>query len=635
MIGLGRPARAAVALCALLAGPLPGEPPPAVDLGLLFADDTAWRAGADHLEAAIAEVERRSSSEWTLPADLLAALRAKDEVHRLAAQVDGWLDLRAAFDHADPGVPALRPRMGEIARRWEESALPAFDARVAALSPARLAEWARAEPTLAPYLWQLGAAARAAPRPLSDRERELLAEVDAERRTARRIHAALAGPGAPEVGIDRRAGGTLRITPALARNLAAEIADPEDRRRALAAWREALGRQSAAYAALLAGVVGREAYDARVRGFASPLAAALGDEGVGEAIVDSELAAARAAGPAVGRIHRARQRLLGLARYGAADARVPLAGLRTDWTWSEARAALCAAAGSLGPEVGEVTARAFAEGWIDAADRPRKRPSGFSTYVYGEHPYASVVFRGTTPDLFRLAHEVGHAVHHFLAFRAQPYAVARPSILASEATAALFELALARELGAREGGPAAAAALADFEFQTAQRSFVATTLDADFERAAHAAGPDLDAGALGELYRERLTEFHGGALELEPSDDFAWIETPHFVTTPFYMPRYGLAFAAALALDERLRADDPTARAAAQSAIAELLRAGASAAPVELLARAGADLRSPALFAAVARHLEDLAARLEAAASAAAPSALPSPLRPASEAPRR
>jgi len=605
--------------CAVaLAASLQAEAPPAIDLRRLLADAEAWRAAADRLAVAIDEVAARSAHDWREPAELLAALRAKDEVHRLAALVDGYLDLRAAFDHSDAELAALRPRMAELAARWDDGARVAFDARVAALGAERRRHWEAAEPALAPYGWQLAAAERASPRPLDRRERELIAQVDVERRGARQLHAAFSGPESPEVEVELATGARLRVTPALARNLAAEVAEADDRRRALAGWRGALGRRAGSYASLLAAVVRREAFDARVRGFASPLAAALVDEGVTEGAVERELAAGRAVGAAVARAHHARRRLLGLPRYGTADARVPVAGLRTDWTWEETRQTLITASEALGPDVRAVVERAFAEGWIDAAERPRKRPSGFSTYVYGDRPYASVVFRGTTPDLFRLAHEVGHTVHHFLAFEARPYTVARPSILTSEATASLFEVALSRLLGERATGADSGAAIADFEFQTIQRIFVATVLDADFERAVHAGEGELDAAALGELYRDRLVAFHGGALELEESDGFAWIETPHFVTTPFYMPRYGLAFAAALALDERLRHGDPAQRAAAQASLVELLRAGASDSPLRLLARAGADLERAGAFNAVGHRLDEVAARLESAAALAA-----------------
>jgi len=593
-------------LLVLLAGALDAAEPPRVDLTELFADRAAWAQAAAELEAAITRFASLRESEWRDADALLEALAAKDEVHRRAAVVDGYLGLRQALDRDDAEAAALRPRMDELSALWERSSAW-FDERLRATPGAKLKSWRAERPELAVYGWLLERARAEAPRPPSARERELLALAEEERRTLREVYSALAVREAPRVSVELAAGGRLEITPAGARNFGAELADPRDRRAAQRAWLEALGERSATYAALLGGVVRREAFEARQLGWPSPLAARLADERIPPAAVDALLAAAGAAGPAVGRYHAARRARLGLERYGTRDVRVPIGGARADWSWDEARGALLEAAAPLGEEYLAYLRRAFEEGWIDAVERPGKNPFGFSTFVYGDHPYASVVFRGATVDLFRLAHELGHAVHHQIAYERRPFAVARPSTLVGEAVAAVHELLLARHLAA---DAAQAATVADLEGQTILRLFVATALDADFERAAHEGGAELGAARLGELYVERLRDFHGGALDLEPWDRFGWMETPHFLRDPFYMPRYGLAFAAGAAIVEQLESSEPGRGEAARHRFFELLAAGAEAAPIELLARAGADLERPESIAAIARRLERIAAEL-------------------------
>ena len=325
------------------------------------------------------------------------------------------------------------------------------------------------------------------------------------------------------------------------------------------------------------------------------------------------LEAARAAGPAVARWHRARKRLLGLERYGVADVRVPLGAPRTSLPWSVARGELKTALEPLGPEWNALLRNAFDNGWIDAVERPRKSPVGFSTFVYGTHPFVSIAYRGTPTDVLRLAHELGHAVHHQLAFESQPFGPSRPSVLVAETAAAVDELLLARRMTAAATTPAERLAALDFEAQLIHRSFVDTALDADFEVAVHAAPPGLTAARLAELYRERLVAFHSGALDLEPDDGEGWLEVPHFYTAPFTMARYPLSFAAAARLVEGLTDPDPARATAARGRYLTLLRAGGSRAPLDLLAEAGADLRNSDTVAAVPRRLDALAAALEAA----------------------
>ncbi len=586
---------------------------PEADLSSIFPDWKAWEGGADELEAAVARFEALGARSLDSPADLLTALRAEDDVRRGAARVDGYLSLCLALDSTDAGALAHRGRMAAIGARWDRSASIWFEPRLLDLGAGKIAAWLAAEEHLAPYRWRLERVFRASPKTLSPRDLELLAGVDRDRASAADVFRALNVTEAPRIHVDLPSGGSLEVGPALARNLADEVADPADRRAVHAAWLKALAEHAATRAALLAGIVGREGFDARERGFADALEASFAGEGVPAATVRSMLEAARAAGPAVARWNRARKRRLGLDRYGVADVRVPLGMPRTSLPWSVARGELEAALEPLGPDWSALLRNAFDDGWIDAVERPRKSPVGFSTFVYGTHPFVSIAYRGTPTDVLRLAHELGHAIHHQLAFETQPFGPSRPSVLVAETAAAVDELLLARRRAEDARSPAERIAALDFEAQLIHRSFVDTALDADFEVAVHSEPPGLTAARLAELYGERLVAFHGDALDLEPDDGEGWLEVPHFYTAPFTMARYPLSFAAAARLVEGLTDPDPARASAARGRYLALLRAGGSRAPLDLLAEAGADLRNPDTVAAVPRRLAALAAALEAA----------------------
>ncbi len=593
-----------------MAGP-PTEAPPEANLAAIYPDWAAWERGADELAAAVERFASLRDTEWRSPADLLGALRAKDEVHRRAAAVDGYLGLRLALDRSDSEALAHRPRMSAIAERWEGGASVWFAPRLQALGRDRLEAWIGATPALAPYRWLLRRATAGTPRPLTERELELLSLVDLERSSAEEVYAALNVTEAPRIQVELPSGRRLDLGPALARNLAAEIADSADRHAAHRAWLEALAAHASTNAALLAGIIRRERFAATQRGFPNPLTASFAEEGVAASVVTGMLAAARRGAPAVAHWHAARRARLAIARYGVADIRAPLPGMRSTVSWAEARDDLLSALAPLGPEVLSVARRAFDERWMDAVERPRKEVVGFSTFVYGEHPYLSIVFRGTPTDTTRLAHELGHVVHHQIAFASQPFAVARPSVLVGETVAAVNELLLARRLSARARTAAEQVATLDFEAQLVHRNFVDTALDADFEIAAHGEPGEPGAKRLADLFRERLIAFHGGALELEERDGDGWLEVPHFFNARFTMGRYGLSFAAAARLLEGLLDPDAGRAAQARARYLALLRAGGSEAPLDLLKSAGADLEDPETVAAVPRRLEALARGIE------------------------
>ncbi len=608
--------RAALLVALLSAGAAVGSQPPeagtpSADLGPVFASWPAWEAGAEDLDRAITRCNAETTA-WNRPEDLLRALRAKDDVHRLAAEVDGYLHLRLAWEPTNADALAHRPRMQKLGERWEGDVSIRFRDALRALGAARIEAWLAAEPALGPYRFLLRQVGVEPPRRLPGEEERVFAQLTAEREATRRIHSALNFVEGPVAEVRLAAGTTLEITPAVARNLSLEIADPADRRAARAAWLEALGKRAATNAALLESVVRRERFASREQGFASPLQASFAQEGVGDASVRQTLDETRAAGKTVARWHAVRRSRLGIDGYGTGDIRAPLPGLPGGLSWLQAREIVLTSAAPLGPQVVAVLERAFAENWIDAVERPGKSPVGFSTFVYGDRPFVSLVYRGSVLDLLRLAHELGHAVHHRLAFEAQPFAAARPSVLVGEVVAAVHEGLVVRHLAARAGSASERRAVLDFEAQLIHRSFIATALDADFELAAHGEDAEFSPPALAALYRARLEAFHGGALRLDANDGNGWMEAPHFFSAPFTMARYPLSFAASARLAEALTDSDPARAEAAQARYLALLRAGGSEAPLALLAAAGADLGDPETARAVPRRLDAIAAALEA-----------------------
>ncbi|HZI64754.1 MAG TPA: hypothetical protein VFE44_08235, partial [Thermoanaerobaculia bacterium] len=164
------------------------ERPPEANLAAVFPDWPAWQRAAAELGEAIDRFAALRSSPWAGPEDLLAALRAKDEVHRLAARVDGYLGLRLALDRADAEALSRRPTMDRLTAAWDGDASAWFEPRLRTLGAERIESWLAADSRLRPYRWMLRRAARPAPRELAVAEKALAGEIDAERENARRVH---------------------------------------------------------------------------------------------------------------------------------------------------------------------------------------------------------------------------------------------------------------------------------------------------------------------------------------------------------------------------------------------------------------------------------------------------------------
>ncbi|WKA55812.1 M3 family oligoendopeptidase [Planococcus shixiaomingii] len=67
-----------------------------------------------------------------------------------------------------------------------------------------------------------------------------------------------------------------------------------------------------------------------------------------------------------------------------------------------------------GPELAEFAELAFEKGWIEAEDRPNKRPGGFCTGLpLTEESRIFMTYSGSMSNVATLAHELGHAFHSY------------------------------------------------------------------------------------------------------------------------------------------------------------------------------------------------------------------------------
>ena len=68
--------------------------------------------------------------------------------------------------------------------------------------------------------------------------------------------------------------------------------------------------------------------------------------------------------------------------------------------------------GKFGPELEKFSRKAFEDEWIEAEDRPNKRPGGFCTGMpLSEQSRIFMTYSGTMSNVATLAHELGHAFH--------------------------------------------------------------------------------------------------------------------------------------------------------------------------------------------------------------------------------
>ncbi|HEX7055769.1 MAG TPA: M3 family oligoendopeptidase [Bacilli bacterium] len=94
------------------------------------------------------------------------------------------------------------------------------------------------------------------------------------------------------------------------------------------------------------------------------------------------------------------------------DVDAPVFSVQESVTFDEAAELIITQFGKFSPRMAEFAKMAFAERWIEAEDRPGKRPGGFCTsFPLKRQSRIFMTFAGTKDNVATLAHELGHAFH--------------------------------------------------------------------------------------------------------------------------------------------------------------------------------------------------------------------------------
>lgn len=107
--------------------------------------------------------------------------------------------------------------------------------------------------------------------------------------------------------------------------------------------------------------------------------------------------------------------LFGMDKLGWQDVDAPVTledAKPTRFTYDEACEFVITNFASFGPKLSRFAKHALESRWVEAEDRPNKRPGGYCTSLPEfEEPRIFMTFSGTPADTSTLAHELGHAFH--------------------------------------------------------------------------------------------------------------------------------------------------------------------------------------------------------------------------------
>ncbi len=361
----------------------------------------------------------------------------------------------------------------------------------------------------------------------------------------------------------------------------------------------------------LAAGIKQDVMKGRVRRYDSSLEAALFPDNIPLAVFHNLIDVFKRNLPTWHRYWRLRRKVLGVETLHEWDIKAPLTHGKVSVPYAQAVDWICEGMAPLGEQYVTVLRRGcLQERWVDIYPNKGKRLGAFSYGGPGTHPFIMMSYNDDLFSASTLAHELGHSLHSYLSWQTQPLIYARYTLFAAE-VASNFNQAMVRDHLLRTQPDR------DFQIGVIEEAmsnfhryfFIMPTL-ARFELELHERaerGQPLTADSFNNLMADLFSEGYGADLEMDRlRTGSTWAQFSTHLYSNFYVYQYatGIAGAHALARGILDKKDGSVDR------YLGFLHAGGSRYPLDALAAAGVDLRSPEpveiAFGILAEYVERL-----------------------------
>jgi oligoendopeptidase F len=283
-----------------------------------------------------------------------------------------------------------------------------------------------------------------------------------------------------------------------------------------------------------------------------------------------------------------------LPRLKNSDLYAPLPGTRKGLAFDQAKELLLKTFHGFHPLFGRIAQEFFDRRWLDAGIRKGKYGGAFCAGLTPTlHPYLLMNFTGDLRDALILAHEMGHAIHYYLA-RKQTFLNYEPSIPMAETASVFGEMIMIQALLKEETDLSARRALLSLEVEDIIATLFRQNVLTRFEQATHRLRREhlLSPEEIGDLWWEVNAKMYGDTVEMIPEYRWGWAYISHFIHARFYCFGYIFGELVVLALYGKYREEGDSFL----PRFIHLLESGGSGSCEELLRGIGIEIRQPGFW---------------------------------------
>lgn len=578
------------------------------NLADLYADEKAWEDEFAAAKDLIARASRFAGRLAESPEVMYECLTTRSDLDRMCSDLFQYARLSRDLDNRVSKFQAMVDRVSALSS--EAAAAYSFvEPELLEIDDDKLREMASQFERTDVYDFYIEELIRSRKHIRSKEVEEVLAQSVVVARGAGSIFTMLNDADMQYGEIEDEEGKKVRLT----KQRFAKFMDSSDRRvrrdaheHFYAPYKEHVNTLSAS----LSTAVNSDVFFARTHRFETALEAALDRHNIPVSVYHQLLDTTEANLKGLHDYVRLRGRLLKIEDMKSYDMMCPLVPERDyEVAYDDAVNQIIEALQPLGEEYVRTLTEGFRSRWVDVFETEGKGSGAYSWGNYGSHPFVLMNYNDTVDNMFTLAHEMGHALHSYRSNAAQPYPKAQYSIFVAEVASTLNEGLLAQYLLRKVEDDRDKLYLLNRQIDNAVGTFFNQVLYARFELRIHEEiekGGALSPDMLNKLWADLTQQYYGPDMHIDEFIPLKWSRIPHFYYT-YYVYQYATSFAASQAILEKFNAGEEDI----VDKYLNLLAAGGSNYPIELLKACGVDMSTSGPVEATLRLFEEQVAQAD------------------------
>lgn len=363
----------------------------------------------------------------------------------------------------------------------------------------------------------------------------------------------------------------------------------------------------------LQGQVKNDVAMAKIKGYDSSLDQALAEENIPIKVYETLVSSVNEGLPSLHRLIKLRQRILSLKSSEYYDIYPSVVSIDKKYSLEDAKQLTLEALKPLGKSYINILSNSLDKNWMHVYPAPGKRSGAYVMgAAYDVHPYVLLNFDNTLESVSTFIHEWGHAMHTLLANDAQSFEKADYSTFIAEIASTANEILLFDHLRKNSDNDQQKLYFLFKELSQIRGTFFRQTQFAEFELAIHQLiekGEALSADKLDRIYGDILKRYYGhneGIMNIKDTYTVEWAYIPHFYRN-FYVYQYATSISAAYFLTDKILNKEKGSK----ETLINILQAGGSNYPFDILLNAGVDMSSEAVYSSIISRMNQLMDEVE------------------------